>query len=90
MRITAEQRRAVSADAPSASMVQRRVTALVPGCDAEAFEVLGELRADRHHRIECRHRLLWDERDVAAEQSAPARGRKAHQVLTVELQARRR
>lgn len=48
--------------------------------------MLGELRADCHHRIECGHRLLRYERDVAAKQRAAALGSELHEVLVVEAQ----
>ena len=36
--------------------------------NAKTLEVFVDLCADRHHRIERRHRLLRDERDISAEQ----------------------
>ena len=52
--------------------VERREHAVAPVArrNADAREVLAELRADGQHRIERRERLLRDERDLAAEQRA--------------------
>ena len=68
MRIACEQVGAVL----QVHRVERREHAVAPLArrDADARQVLVELRADRQHRIERRERLLRDERDLAAEQRA--------------------
>ena len=85
MRIAAQQRRRRRGRCTASSSSQR--ARAVARCDAEAREMLVELRADGQHRIERGQRLLRDERDVAAEQRAAALRRASDEVVAVEPQA---
>ena len=50
-------------------------------------DVLGQLPADREHRVQRRHRILEDHREVAPGELAPARGGEGEQVAPVEAHA---
>jgi hypothetical protein len=51
---------------------------------AKSRQMLVELRPDHHHRVEGGHRLLRDECDHAAEQSASARRRHLRKALALK------
>src|SRR4029078_10578781 len=50
---------------------------------------LPELRPDREHRVEARHRVLEDHRDLLAADAAPGALREADELTAVELDAPR-
>ena len=64
----------------------RALTTLFAAFLAKPRQMLVELRADRHHRIECSHRLLRNEGNGAAEEGAATCRRHLQQVLALKQQ----
>ena len=72
---------------PASSIADRGAAGLAAAGTAMELEHLGDLAADRHRRIEARHRFLEDHRHAVAAQRPHAVLREADEIAALEADA---